>query len=37
VTQGAPDAGGIVRVDGLTAGTCKLTFPKLDAAAFSVK
>jgi len=34
VTEGPPGEGGLLCMDGLTAGTCKLRFPELDAGAF---
>jgi hypothetical protein len=35
VTEGPPDEGGIIRIDGLTAGDCKLRIPDLDAETFA--
>jgi hypothetical protein len=32
VTEGPPDDGGLVRIDGLTTGACKLSFPDLKVA-----
>ena len=33
-TEGPPGDAGIIRMDGIDPGSCKLTFPELDAAAF---
>ena len=33
-TEGAPDSNGVIRVDGINPGSCKLSFPQLDAAAW---
>jgi hypothetical protein len=34
VTEGPPGEGGLLCLDGLTGGTCKVSFPELDAATF---